>query len=222
MYRDLAMFENIEMVTDCLHATETKYRDTMIMSWTLYKEIITYTGDKFSDDFIRLVYKTLDEWGMNARAAELNKFEDFSQSIIENKYAIEFLYKYNIKQLGKNIYVKERLETLFSLLRLAAANKPPLVTFAKTMHFFLPELIVPIDRKFIVKYFTNNTTIPDGIEEQFQFFLDVEKEFSKFSNKVDLSQFVSINNRWNIKETKIMDNMIIGYTLLQDNANSRN
>jgi hypothetical protein len=47
------------------------------------------------------------------------------------------------------------------------------------------------------------------MDEQWDLFLEIQKEFSKFSNKINLEKYIK-DDRWNICKTKIIDNMIIG------------
>ena len=133
----------------------------------------------------------------------------FHENIIQNKNKFLELTDYHIEQLDKNYKVKKVLKDIFFSIKLTANKKPLLVTFAKTMHFFLNNLIVPIDRTYIIKYFTNKTDFSNNINDQWELFIEIEKEFSKFSNEIDLEIYVN-NDRWNLCKTKIMDNMIIG------------
>ena len=59
----------------------------------LYRLVINYKGNKYSNEFIELVYTTLISWNMNSRAAKLNKFELFKKSIIENMRIMKKLTK---------------------------------------------------------------------------------------------------------------------------------
>ncbi len=51
----------------------------------LYKLILDYKGNRFSDEFIELVYTTLKAWNMDSRAAKLSRFGTFKNSILQNK-----------------------------------------------------------------------------------------------------------------------------------------
>ena len=96
---------------------------------------------------------------MNSRGAQLVDINDFKTNL--NNYAIdiESLKKYSIEDLSEKNDKAEKifnqLKNLFENLKLTN-TKTKLVTFSKTMHFLLPNLIVPIDRKYTLKFFKLN------------------------------------------------------------------
>lgn len=120
--------------------------------YRLYNKLITYHGDKFNRDFIELVYVTLDAWNMNSRGAKLLEFGKFENSILDNKNLLLKLKKFNIRNIELAF---DDLHELFNKLKLVE-TKAPLVTFTKTLHFMLPELVVPIDRKYTLSFFGIN------------------------------------------------------------------
>ena len=88
MKYNLSVFNDESVLHKCINETTLNYRayDPGIY---LYKLIFNFTyEDKFSNEFIELVYATLCAWNMNSRAAELTEFNDFKKSIIENKSKI--------------------------------------------------------------------------------------------------------------------------------------
>ncbi len=163
---------------------------------------------------------------MNARGAKLNNFEAFKDSIKQNKKEITSLKKFNIELLDEtNKYkVLETTKILFKKLDLVGKSwnkkkiKSKIVSFSKTLHFLLPELIVPIDRKYTLSFFYNNTNIPTDSndqknnEKQIELFNELYDKFQQLAIKYPLKQF--IDNKWNTNIPKIIDNMIIGYSKL--------
>ena len=105
-----------------------------------------------------------------------------------------------------------QLKKLFRDLTLVATGKPPLVTFSKALHFFLPDLVVPIDRKYMLNFFNGNVNINQNAENQLRLFCAIQKEFLSFAATHNLSEY--IDDRWNLSIPKEMDNMIIGYMKL--------
>ena len=106
---------------------------------------------------------------------------------------------------------RETLKVLFAKLELTKETSP-LVTFSKTLHFLLPDLIVPIDRKYTLSFFKKNHrgTFRDE-ESQFSVFMDIQCAYSTFARKHNLKGY--IDDRWNQNIPKIMDNLVIGYML---------
>jgi hypothetical protein len=97
-------------------------------------------------------------------------------------------------------------------LKLVANGKPKLVTFSKTLHFFLPDLVVPIDRKYTLQFFYGSTYVPKSDQKQFQRFMEIEQQYLKLQSNIDFSKF--IDDKWNLNIPKTLDNLIIGYEKL--------
>ena len=92
-------------------------------------------------------------------------------------------------------------------------TKSPLVTFAKTMHFFLPNLVVPIDRRYTCNFFKVYPNRKKGFEKEMQLldFINLQKAFMMFSKSFNLSLYVDPYSVWNLNIPKVIDNMIIGH-----------
>ena len=79
----------------------------------------------------------------------------------------------------------------------------------------MPNLIVPIDRKYTLKFFELN--INNAKDEEFDHFTNIESTFGLFASEVNLDDFVSKNSKWCKYKTKIIDNIIIGYVKKEQN-----
>ena len=209
--------ENENLMDRALKEVKINYRPYDPGNY-LYRKICKENdiNRKFEDKFIELIYVTLSAWNMNSRGAKLSDFEEFKSSIKTNKKWIIDLSEYKIEKIRemefKNII--KILERLFNDLKLVGRNKnnkekPRLVTFSKTMHFLLPNLIMPIDRKYTLNFFYNNTSINPKLHLQFQKFSDIFKECSNFAFKSELDS--KLDSNWNQNVPKIIDNIIIGY-----------
>ncbi|MDO8721446.1 MAG: hypothetical protein Q7J31_04370 [Syntrophales bacterium] len=220
LYRQIESFEKLPILSFRLKGEILTYikslrflvanapRNDKIQS----SQIMEYDFDsKFSKDFIELVYVTLSAWNMNSRGAKLQEFEVFKKSIIKNKRTFYDLSSYSLKDIEKPI-VRDLLEKLINNIDLVAESKPPLVTFSKTMHFFLPDLVGPIDRTYTMRFFYNNTNVPKTIANQFKRFMDIETEYCNLAKKFKLAKFK--DGVWNRTIPKIIDNMIIGFLRL--------
>jgi len=208
---DLSAFNEEGILEQSLDKTAKEYR-LYDPGWYLYRMIINFPGNKISSDFIELVYVTLCAWNMNSRGAKLSEYDIFEESIVSHKGVIDKLGNWKINDLAQNSDVREFLKDLFFSLTLVAPGKPPLVTFSKAIHFFLPHLVVPIDRKYTLSYFTGNTGINPCKEKQFSMFYNIQEEFSCFASENNLEKFK--DNRWNLTIPKVLDNMIIGFMKL--------
>ena len=82
------------------------------------------------------------------------------------------------------------------------------------MHFFLPDLVVPIDRKYTLSYFYKNVGIAKDRSLQFEKFKEIFHEFWRFASENSLEGYK--DNVWAKNIPKIIDNVIIGYGKLSD------
>ena len=208
---NLDKFKKKNLLERSLKKTESSYRP-YDPGWYLYREVLNFNKDKFSKEFIELVYVTLAAWNMNSRGAKLNDFHLFSKTIKDNKKLLLKLENKTIKNIG-NTEIENILRELFFNFKLVYEGKPLLVTFSKFLHFYFPKLLVPIDRTYTLNYFFGHTNIPPKLDGQFKKFLQIEGEFSGFYKETNLKKYKT--NDWNLCETKIMDNMIIGYIKLK-------
>jgi len=207
MLRSMQLFcDDLGLLKRCISKTTSDYR-SLDPGWYLYRKVMEYKGDKFSEEFIELVYVTLSAWNMNTRGAKLSNFKAFLKSIIDNKRTFSLLAKEKLSSLAKNEEIIENLRKLFYSLKLVD-TKTILVTFSKTLHFLLPDLVVPIDRSYTLKYFRGNTDIPQKKELQFKRFVEIEKDFSEFSNRAKLTRF--LDKKWSPNIPKVCDNAVIG------------
>ena len=179
----------------------------------LYNQLLNFgTDKKFTDEFIELVYTTLIAWNMNQRGARLSKFEKFKKSILDNKDRIDSLTKYRLESLDekdlKEIY--ETTKKLFKDLQLVQDGKPKLVTFSKTLHYFVPDLTMPVDRAYTLRFYYGNYYVPKSLDKQFDIYWDIFKDTEEFTKYYDFKKVA--DSKWNRSIPKIIDNFIIDPT----------
>lgn len=203
---------NVDTIKKCLDKTSKDYRP-YDPGWYLYKKLneLRKKQDIFSDDYLELVYVTLSSWNMNSRAAKLADFSDFKDIIRGKGPLIHSLENDKLSKL--NVETICKLESLFQSFEGICHQKSKIVTFSKTLHFLLPELAVPIDRKYTLNFFNNNSIIPNDLDKQFVLYKNILLSFSRLAQKYDFSKYV--DNGWNQNIPKILDNLIIGYMKLK-------
>ncbi|MDD3178340.1 MAG: hypothetical protein PHR26_02365 [Candidatus ainarchaeum sp.] len=184
----------------------------------LYNLVVKNNKSIFEDKNLELIYTTLISWNMNSRGARLTPINIFKKSILNNKKIIIDLKKYTFKDLLINFdEIFEKLYFLYNNLELCK-QKTKIVTFSKTMHFLLPNLCVPIDRKYALNFFYNNRSITN--KNEFRKYKEINLNYCKIYEKYDLSKYlgkISDNGiRWNITIPKILDNVVIGYGILKN------
>jgi hypothetical protein len=99
--KNLEIFNNENLLEKALVITEKNYRP-YDSGWYLYKLVSQYDKNKYSHEFIELVYVTLSAWNMNSRGAKLNDFDLFKESIIKNKILLEYFTYKSIKDIVNN------------------------------------------------------------------------------------------------------------------------
>ena len=189
----------------------------------LYKLVIDFKDRTIHlDKFIELTYTTLIAWNMNQRGAKLSKYELYKQSLQTHKESIESLKTYRIETLSDTdvLNLKERIKYLFDNLELVGEGKPKLVTFSKTMHYFLPNLLMPVDRRYTLKFFYNNTSTPAETDKQFDMYWNIFKQFRELATTYDFNKHVT--DSWNRNVPKLIDNIIIGHIRKQDENKPKN
>lgn len=176
----------------------------------LYKAVLDYKGNKFSNEFIELVYTTLKAWNMDSRGAKLSDFEIFRKSLKKNRILINDLRKYKLGKLNEKSLKKtlESVDKLFDRLILVAPGKPKLVTYSKALHFYIPHLFMPIDRTYTLKHFPYRNNLHNKSCEVFK---KIFNQFNEFAALNDLAKH--IDKKRNRTIPKIIDNIIIGYYL---------
>jgi hypothetical protein len=207
---DLSVFEEKVAQNKYLNITLNNYRINDL-GRTLYKEIVQYSGDKYSNTFIGKVYEILEAWNMNQQAARLNDPIPFQDTIKSKTCVLKDLETAQLSDISKPEIITT-LKLLFFKLDLVKTNSR-LVTFSKTMHFFFPNLVVPIDRKYTLGFFKIYQNGIDTFEKQWDVFEKLETTFSQFSQTVNLSEQLDTKGDWNLNVPKIIDNLIIGYEL---------
>ena len=213
----ISVFKSRQTLEACLKYAKDNYYPNDPMS-CLYRRIISYKlKDKFSDEFLGLLYVALRAWNMDSKLEKLKPFPIFVESIKKHQADFEKMRRYKIENFDEvdpgEYEVGEIFEDLFYDLELVD-SKTPIVMISKVLHLMLPDLIVPIDREFTIQFFYGKKNKCSSIlKEPFHIFWELETIFSEFVKRNDVSHY--IDNVWNLNIPKILDNAIIG-KVLQD------
>ena len=176
-----------------------------------YDSILRFPGrDCRSNEFIKLVYDMLKAFGANRGkpGGSLHDLADFQKSLRKHAGCIESLAKLKLETLkATDCELVKTISCLFDKLELVR-TKSPLVTFSKTMHFLLPNLFMPIDRWYTLRFFygyapSNQKACCLEVFEQFREFAHAHSEVLRVQ--------VDLKSRWNRSVPKVIDNVIIGY-----------
>ncbi len=170
------------------------------------------------EDFLILLYTTLESWGMNQRKAKMKSKKEFVQAVKEvYELLVNLAYKIQ-KTKERDITEFERLERevkeLYAHLDVMESCSK-LVANSKLMHFILPYFIMPIDHANTIRFLN----VPDPWEKvewkAFKMIHIWASEFAKkHKHKDQLKKLVEIDEKmggWNQTIPKVVDNLIIYY-----------
>jgi hypothetical protein len=184
--------------------------------YRLYGDILRWHEEKpselFSKEFAELVYATLDSWRMNVRRAKLCEFNFFYQQMQESRTTLLKLNDIRIEDASDNDI--SSAATLFERLKLTKTDSK-IVTTSKTLHFYLPNFIPPIDRENTLSELFYPNYSPSDEKKCFESIL---AEYKLVCESLGLSKRVIIDNFKNspsIPIPKIIDFAIIGRRLLR-------
>lgn len=166
-----------------------------------------------NSDFCNLIYDTLEKWNMNQRGAQLTSIENFKRSLSENKHDLIEVYKHKLHLIDKERIPQkmiELLKTLFCNLRVME-SKRRIVGVSKTLHFLIPDLVMPIDGKFTMLYFYGYNKYSDKDEIEFKTFKDIFVNTIEITSRLNLKELDVDGKGWNTSIPKLIDNVIIGF-----------
>jgi hypothetical protein len=176
--------------------------------------MVNYQVEKLISDreFLELIYVTLVSWNMNMRGAKMVDIDTFSKSIQSFSKNISQLKDKELHLLSEVEFEKvlKLAEPLFVGLKVMK-SKSRIVGVSKTLHFLLPKLFPPMDRRYTMNFFYGyNNYFGDGNRES-RSFSTLFREFYKITQKLKLNSKDVDSISWNTTVPKLIDNAIIGY-----------
>lgn len=161
--------------------------------------------------FVKLLYETLEKWNMNQRGARLVAFDDFMKSIRFWKDYLVKLYEYKLYgDIDNEIKtINDMLGKVFIYVKVMQ-SKRKIVGVSKTLHFLLPDLIMPIDGKFTMPAFFGFNKNPNSPEKESITFKEIFNRTIEITNRLQLDPSDVDGEKWNTSVPKLIDNAIIG------------
>jgi hypothetical protein len=186
-----------------------------------YRKILEFNkGEQFSEPFVfpNLIYDILIEWGMNDRGAELSERNTFIASIIKNEKIIRRLqgYGYILEDIDdkKRKTIEKEIDILFKELDLVATDAK-LLTFSMTMHFFLPNLLMPMNRAHTLNFFYGESyrNRSFSYNRQINIYKEICREFQDYAPTLTPKENYIRNDyrSWSRNMPKLIDGIIIAY-----------
>jgi len=165
------------------------------------------------DDFIRTIYETLKLWNMNQQGAILQPYQTIKESILNCQEYLNELYgvQLNVISLKELANLKDTLFLLFRDLKIMKSQRR-IVGVSKTMHFLLPDLIMPVDGKYTMNALFGYNKVSKTATTEFDDMLYILRKFHDLAYKFKLSLNDCSQTGWNTSVPKLIDNAIIGIT----------
>jgi len=173
-----------------------------------------YQVEKLVSDreFLELIYVTLISWNMNMRGAKMVDADSFIESIQGFSKNISQLKDKELNLLSEYELgeVLKLTKPLFLNLRVMK-SKSKIVGVSKTLHFLLPKLFPPMDRRYTMNFFYGHFNYFSDKDKEFNSFSILLREFYKITQKLKLNSKDLDSVLWNTTVPKLIDNAIIGF-----------
>jgi len=210
---NLSKLAEPDTFNQCLRRTNKFYRPFDAAAY-LYRELLEKhttkpLKDLLGDDrFFELVYATLCAFNMNQRAAKLVRLEDFKEKVKKLEGGLIALSRKHLALLNDEEFEKTQgaIHQLFKQLNVMRGASQ-LVGLSKTLHFLLPNLVMPIDRKYTLNFFYGTNVYEKEREREWRLFEQILRYFHKIAQQIksyDISQEKD-------PIPKIIDKAIIGF-----------
>jgi len=131
--------------------TINKIRASLQTPRSTYKDVCKDT------DYLELLYATLTAWGMDRMGGgqKLQCFETFKVSLQDDSFirCLDSLKDTPLSGLGDISEIEQQVRLAYDWLRgqeRVMKTGKTLVGVAKTLHHMLPDLLIPVDRKYII------------------------------------------------------------------------
>ncbi len=189
----------------------TKYGQFEYHSNTIRRrlELGSVSAALADDAFLQSLYETLRAWGIGIRGSRLLPLQQFKAALRNKEDDIESLERLMIDDVSLDAQtVSVQLWKLIRSLGIVD-NIAVLVPCTKTLHHLLPDLVVPMDRRYTGDFFEWNDT--EFQTRQHHLFEVAFENFVDVARAVNPVQYVG--NGWHTSRTKVLDNAVVGFHL---------
>jgi hypothetical protein len=161
-----------------------------------------------NDQFVQELQRTLRAWRIGVRASRLASSDQFATALHTALPKLEALEPFAIDaDLPEDI--ANRLWTIIDSLGVVK-NVAKIVAGTKTLHHLLPELVVPMDRRYTGAFFGFHLPEWQDPASQRRIFQLAFNNFVAVARRVDPERYVT-EEAWHTSRTKILDNALIGF-----------
>jgi hypothetical protein len=160
--------------------------------------------------FVRLLYGTLQRWGIGRRASLLVPLAEFRQRMLDQAAPISALEETRIDDETLDVpAVCGRIWQVIENLGIVR-NRSLIVPGTKALHHVLPDLVPPMDRAWTGAFFLWSAAAPQNAQPAT--FTRTFAGLAQVARAVKPDRY--IGKDWRTSRSKILDNAIIGYCQL--------
>jgi len=185
---------------------KTGQLENHVATITRRRELGTATAALQDAAFLRLLYQTLNSWGIGQRGSKLLKFDAFVQAMRRCEPTIISLEAHRLDDSSQERATTDKLWNLIDSLAIVE-NMAKLVPCTKALHHLLPDLFVPMDRAFTRVFF--GWYGREFQNQQKEFFYSAHEQFARIAQRANPAQF--IGSGWETSLTKNIDNALVGF-----------
>jgi hypothetical protein len=162
-----------------------------------------------SVDFLMSLRSTLQAWGLGLRTSRLAAEQEFDEAVRSARTQIEALDDLLIEDPALPDDVGERVWRVIESIGVVD-NRAKLVAGTKTLHHLLPDLVVPMDRRWTGMFFQLHSHEWQDLPNQRRTFLQTHRGFREIARVAQPQQYVD-GRGWRTSRTKILDIALIGF-----------
>jgi len=136
---------------------------------------------------------------------------ELETTIIQNQPILFKLYKYKLQEVTDKTakQITPALELAFGGLKVMRSNRR-IVGVSKTLHFLLPDLVMPIDSKYTMPAIYGYNRYSNGLDKETKDFIHIFKTTVKAVQRLNLTHADVSSEGWNTSVPKLLDNALIG------------
>ena len=165
--------------------------------------------------FCLSLWAALASWDLIGLNARLVGLETFMLRVRAAATAIDELTGLRLGEPEDSVLVAHLRPLLFNLAitqrRGDVRVATPLVSGSKCLHHLLPNLVVPIDRRYTVPFLGQRSYFQ---ADPIRCLAEAQTAFTTIARAVDLERYVN-PERWHTTPTKVVDNAIVGFCVSQ-------
>jgi hypothetical protein len=171
-----------------------------------------------NESFYLLLHRTLELFNMNQKGAVLEDPETIKTSILANNKFLSDVYKQRMSSIASleddgGQAIQRKLIWLLKTLKIMR-SKARIVGVSKTLHFLLPDLVMPIDNKYTLFYFKHflNISVPThNMNAECSTFSMIFSSMHRSIRLMGINENDVDGKGWNTSVPKLCDNAIIGF-----------